>query len=234
MMQEEIVVDMDESLDDYIEEDQVEIVLDPEHILDPGPCPPLIVRFPPPHDFNNPTTQDEHLRTCMTCFTGERPAGRAERMCKPNRAPQNLRVPYYTRDMDQALLYAQRLFESLLTCTAFAKLEWDPRTTRLRCIRGMAGLVPMQFQAPINGLIVTYSKHWHRSDLAMALAIIFKQPMDTVMRRIDAVLAHVAANPPSAAIMAEPVKKTRRGRPLKKEAKDAHVIEGGEEMIVID
>lgn len=210
----EIVVDMDEA-SDYIEEEDVEIVLDPEYIIDPGPEArrPLIVRFPAP---------DAHLRACISRFTGDHAHAH---LIKPNRAPQNLRVPYYTRDMDQALLYAHRLFETMCTRPPFDTLEWNPRVPKLYVVRSIAAMLPDQFQRPINTLIVAFSRGWHRSDLGMALAIVFKQPLDTVMRRIDAVMAHVAANPPSAAVTADVVE-AARGRPRK-------YVEDGE-VIVID
>lgn len=212
-MQQEIVVDMD------VEEDEVEIVLDPEHILDsvPETRRPLIIRFPAP--------ADTHLRTCIARFTGEHADTPSVRMSTPNRAPQNLRVPYYTLEIDQAMHYAQRLLGALVVCHPFDKTEWDPRVPRLQLIRTMAIMLPQHFQVPINGLIFGFSQHWHRSDLAMAFAIIFKQRLDTVMTRIDAVMAHVAANPPSA-VTAEVVKKAQRGRPRK-------YVEGGE-VILID
>jgi len=182
----ELVIDMDDA--DVFED--AEIIVEGDCIIDAG-RPPLLIKVnvsvPPPPNLRDPAILSEHLRKCKAAFTGDRRACGTGDMLAPT-SPQTGSLPHYTSDIQQALMYSQCLFETLLTLRPFDTIQWPGYCTRLQHIHSIISVAAHLFSPLIVRLIRLFGPHWHRGDLGLALAVVFRAEMDKVMRRVNTVL----------------------------------------------
>ncbi len=231
-----IVVDMADAADeDYVEENNVEIVVEGD-CLNPPLLPaarrePIKIIFPSP-GLNTIQNDIEAYRIeCLNQFTGEHSAPPVK-LFVPTGQPRPISIPCCTRIVEQALGYAQCLFETMLAYPVFSVFEWDSRFTRLQFVRRMLQHAPKAFVPIFKLLIHDFIGRWHRGDLALAIAIVFDRHFNLALAAIKGEEKNRARRsmppPPSLAITAHRMhrRNTRFGKYAKKEKKQE--AEGGE------